>query len=314
MDFAKRIHAPYATQQASQEALKAKSGSKGVGQHKGNPNEVVVGFEKDTNKLVTLRDLYESAKVKSESGVMFTPLITKQLKRRFDTAYASYKESRGDIAEIEPQYVRELLQNKCTEFFNELRYQVKTSQEQCTERIRKSQTLLELDQLFDKNKTYFDTQTGQGFDLHKDKFDDKISRFRFSSVIKNKSFYEELIQKIDQTRESMDGLYQNIQDVESRVVQVQDQTSDFLQLKVGELISDSLKFDVCSQELVGYRPDKEVEILEIDENPARLIPGGDFNESSAYSNIFSGTHTTWGNGHELLTDNHDVYRHFGMNV
>jgi hypothetical protein len=26
-------------------------------------------------------------------------------------------------------------------------------------------------------------------------------------VIKNKSFYEELIQKIDQTRESMDGLY-----------------------------------------------------------------------------------------------------------
>ena len=112
----------------------------------------------------------------------------------------------------------------------------------------------------------------------------------------------------------MDGLYQNILEVESRVVQVQDQTSDFLQLKVGELISDSLKFDVCSQELVGYRPDKEVEILEIDESPARLIPGGDFNECSAYSNIFSGTHTTWGNGHELLTENHDVYRHFGMNV
>jgi hypothetical protein len=41
------------------------------------PTEVVVGFEKDTNRLVTQRDLFEAAKVKSENGVMFTPLITK---------------------------------------------------------------------------------------------------------------------------------------------------------------------------------------------------------------------------------------------
>jgi hypothetical protein len=52
---------------------------------------------------VTLKDLFETAKVKSESsGVLFTPLITKQLKKKFDAAYANYKESRGDIAEIEP--------------------------------------------------------------------------------------------------------------------------------------------------------------------------------------------------------------------
>ena len=66
-------------------------------------DDACVGFEKDTNKLVTLKDLFETAKVKSESsGVLFTPLITKQLKKKFDAAYANYKESRGDIAEIEP--------------------------------------------------------------------------------------------------------------------------------------------------------------------------------------------------------------------
>lgn len=66
-------------------------------------DDTCVGFEKDTNKLVTLKDLFETAKVKSESsGVLFTPLITKQLKKKFDAAYANYKESRGDIAEIEP--------------------------------------------------------------------------------------------------------------------------------------------------------------------------------------------------------------------
>jgi hypothetical protein len=85
-------------------------------------DDTCVGFEKDTNKLVTLKDLFETAKVKSESsGVLFTPLITKQLKKKFDAAYANYKESRGDIAEIEPQYVKELYIQKCNEYFNELR-------------------------------------------------------------------------------------------------------------------------------------------------------------------------------------------------
>jgi hypothetical protein len=74
-------------------------------------DELAVGFEKDTNKLVTLKDLFETAKVKSENtSVMFTPLITKQLKKKFDAAYATYKESRGDIAEVEPVYVKEMLQ------------------------------------------------------------------------------------------------------------------------------------------------------------------------------------------------------------
>jgi hypothetical protein len=40
--------------------------------------------------------------------------------------------------------------------------------------------------------------------------------------------------------------------------------------------------------LIGYRPEKEVEILEIDENPSRLMNAGENNEASAFSNIFSG--------------------------
>ena len=87
--------------------------------------EVPVGFEKDTNKLVTLKDLFETAKVKSEaSGVLFTPLITKQLKRKYDGAYASYKEGRADLSEVEPEYVKELLKKNCSEYFDKLRYHI----------------------------------------------------------------------------------------------------------------------------------------------------------------------------------------------
>lgn len=40
---------------------------------------------------------------------MFTPLITKDIKRKYDVAYAQYKENRCEVAEIETDHVREVL-------------------------------------------------------------------------------------------------------------------------------------------------------------------------------------------------------------
>lgn len=62
----------------------------------------------------------------------------------------------------------------------------------------------------EKNKEIFDNRSGEGFDGHKGKFDQRISEFRFGAVIKRKSFYDDLIQKIDQTREHMGDLFTNI--------------------------------------------------------------------------------------------------------
>lgn len=148
--------------------------------------------------MVTLKDLYEGAKVKQESSsVMFTPLITKQLKRNFDAAYASYKESRGDVAEVEPEYVKEFVKQRLTQFFDELRAQVKACKESVTEKIRNSQSLQELEKLVEVNKDLFDEQVGEVFKQQKDKFDDKISKYRFAGIINRKQIYEDLMTKID---------------------------------------------------------------------------------------------------------------------
>lgn len=76
MDFAKRIVAPQNSQPTV--SLKPLTGVKKPVFVAPKTDDVCVGYEKDTNKLVTLKDLFETAKVKTESsGVLFTPLITK---------------------------------------------------------------------------------------------------------------------------------------------------------------------------------------------------------------------------------------------
>lgn len=91
-----------------------------------------------------------------------------------------------------------------------MRAQVKFCHDQFTEKIRKSQALSELDAIFEKNKLVFDTKSGEGFDDHKDQFDAKIKKYRFASIIKRKPFYDELISKIDSTRENMSELFDSI--------------------------------------------------------------------------------------------------------
>jgi hypothetical protein len=59
-----------------------------------------------------------------------------------------------------------------------------------------------------------------------------------------------------------------------------------LQLKVSEMITDTLKFDICSQEVVSTRPEKEVEILEIDTSNVHKMLNND--ENSQLSSVFGG--------------------------
>ncbi len=137
-----------------------------------------VGLEKDTGRLVCNKCLYESSKVKSEStsqqNAFFTPLITKELKKRFDYAYATFKENRGDVAEIEPDHVKELFRKKSLEFFDSLRQHVKNSQELASEKIRNSRSLKELEDLMENNKNLLDDNSSSTFDFLKEKFDSKI--------------------------------------------------------------------------------------------------------------------------------------------
>ena len=48
---------------------------------------------------------------------LFTALITRDLKRKFDREYKAYKDGLCDVAEVEPDNVKELMMFQANEFF-----------------------------------------------------------------------------------------------------------------------------------------------------------------------------------------------------
>ena len=138
------------------------------------------------------------------------------------------------------------MKQKCSEYFESLRVDVKKCKQTVTDNIRNSQTLRELESLIEKNKDLFENKAGEGFDHHKDKFDEKIKKFRFASIIKRKTFYDELIDKIEATRSQTSDLFDNIQELESRLIYVQNEASDILKEQMASLVDCTMKFDVCS--------------------------------------------------------------------
>jgi len=55
---------------------------------------------------------------------MFTALITRDLKHKFDGLYKQYKDGLDDVAEVDSKNVKEILTQQTIEFFAEIRKQV----------------------------------------------------------------------------------------------------------------------------------------------------------------------------------------------
>ena len=79
------------------------------------------------------------------------------------------------------------------------------------------------------------------------------------------------------------------------------------------MITDTLRFDISSQEVVNVRPEKEVEILEIDSSNVQKIMVED---QGQFSSVFGGASATsiWSNCHENLTEKNPVFRQMGQSV
>ena len=80
-----------------------------------------VAFDPSTNQLMSNQSLFNSSSQTQREDFnhkfMFTALITKELKQKFDSLYKTYKEGLCDIAEIDHHNVKELLLEQAKEFF-----------------------------------------------------------------------------------------------------------------------------------------------------------------------------------------------------
>ena len=82
-------------------------------------------------------------------GVMFTAIITREVKKKYDQAYKNYKENLCDTSEIEVANVKEQMISQVTEYFKSIRSQVQTLRTQVNQRITQSTCLKELETLLE---------------------------------------------------------------------------------------------------------------------------------------------------------------------
>ena len=87
-----------------------------------------------------------------------------------------------------------------------------------SEKIRQSEALKELETLMEKHSYLWDARASENFDWHSEQLDQKIQRARFAQVVKNHSFYEELMGKVELTHQTLTELFDKIKTLEGRVI------------------------------------------------------------------------------------------------
>lgn len=110
-----------------------------------------IAFDAVTGTLVCNQCLFEQQLEQSHSSVevkqepaeynqshVFTALITRELKTKFDELYRGYKEGLCDVAEIDHANVRDMLVGQARQFFASVRSRVQTVRHDVNQRVSAS--------------------------------------------------------------------------------------------------------------------------------------------------------------------------------
>ena len=151
---------------------------------------------------------------------MFTALMTRELKTKFDREYKTYKDSLCDVAEIDHENVKQLLLSQAKNFFGSMRSKGASLRHDVNQKIQSSKALISLEELIEANGEYFGEKAGEPLEREKEAFDRKLEKGRFASVVKNQTFYKEVINTLDKANSHMVKTLEEANDLLSRVIQV----------------------------------------------------------------------------------------------
>eukprot|EP00347_Sterkiella_histriomuscorum_P001966 403369982 len=225
-------------------------------------NEQKVAFDRDSNQLLCNKCIFENQKIKSESSnahsqTVFTPLITKDIKKRYDQAYKVFTERATNIEDIEPEKVKKLLIQQVRNYFQELRNQLKNQQSVVNQKIQSSETLKKLEDIMEKNSNFFSSDAGKVFFSEQKKFDGKLQRSRYASIITHKDFFNDILSKVDESVVEMNEVCQNIKDLGSRVLNLSSDFTEFIASNFDQLMDESFLIDLP----LGPEDAPDVEII-----------------------------------------------------
>ncbi|CDW74940.1 UNKNOWN [Stylonychia lemnae] len=210
-------------------------------------NERKVALDQLTNQQICNKCLFENQKIKLENSQnqnpLFTPLITKDIKKRYDQQLAIYKDNLQKVQFIQEDYVKQKLTSEVQNYFKELKHQLTLIQTQLNNKIQSSESLKQLEDLMEKNKDLFSEKAGSQFYQIKSQFDGKIERSRFSSIITHKEFYKSILEKVDLSIVDMNQTFDQIKQLCGQVLVLQHNYDQVISENFDMLIDESFAVD-----------------------------------------------------------------------
>jgi hypothetical protein len=225
-----------------------------------------VAYEPISGQQMCNQCLFEMQSVKTETvqepQKMFTALITRDLKRKFDKEYKQYKDSLCDVAEVDPTNVKTLMVNQVTDFFANVRNQVTVVRTEIKERVKTSKALTDLEVLISQNEEYMGPNAGLDLAKEKDLFDQKLARGRYATVVKRQEYYNSVIKILKDASDHMQKTLKDANNLLARVVQCDPE----LNLKAGlitqQIVTDHIKIDFADQEMAEAAPNENMAVDE----------------------------------------------------
>lgn len=156
-------------------------------------------------------------------GVKYTALVCKDLRNEFNAAFNQYKNGLTAVSGVDADLVKQRAAILMQKFFAQVREKVTLLKQQTMEKIKRSESLRELERTLEETKEFMPGNSkaeDDHFDREKRLFDEKVSKGRYAYLVKHEDFYHEIINSLDQNQLKMKESLAKSQEQLSNVLQL----------------------------------------------------------------------------------------------
>ena len=133
------------------------------------------------------------------------------------------------------------------------------------QRVKESTSLKELETLIEQNQDYFGENPGADLVKEKQKFDEKLEKGRFATIVKRQQYYKDLIASLEKADTHMKKTIEDATSLMNRVVVVDQEVELKTETITKSIIDDTIMFDLEEKQVESRKEQEMAQTLNVDE-------------------------------------------------
>lgn len=174
---------------------------------------------------------------------VFTAVVTKLIKKRFDSEYSTFEKLCEELMSIKQNEVRNRIQESVTLYFDSIRERIDELEEKTVAKIENSKNLNDLVGILEETHNYMEQNcVAEKYDSERTKLDFKVSEVRYTYVSQRKQHYDEIIGEIENDNKKLADAVEKARKMILAVYNC-DKSEEKIQNTLNELVSGMITID-----------------------------------------------------------------------